>query len=85
MILSINSRETNENELLTSINSETLNFNSKIVRNIHPEPIMIFKYDKPESNFWEGIYTFSNGNFYCLIAYHRCYQKSIFKKLNNTK
>jgi len=50
MIMSINTREINENEITMNINSETLNFNSKIVRNIHPEPIMIFKYDKPNSN-----------------------------------
>jgi len=54
MILSINTREINENELITSINSEELNFNSKIVRNKHPEPIMIFKYDKPKSNILEN-------------------------------
>lgn len=54
MIISINTREINENELITSINSEALNFNSKIVRNLHPEPIMIFKYDKPKSNILEN-------------------------------
>jgi hypothetical protein len=47
MILSINNKEINENELSVNINSTALTFNSKKVRNGPDEPILIFIYNKP--------------------------------------
>ena len=55
LIISINNKEINENEIQININGELLNFNSKKI-NIKPiEPIIIFIYNKPTNIFDKNI------------------------------
>lgn len=51
LIISINNREINENELLLSVNGENLNFTHKYVRNGINQPILVFAYNKPKTTF----------------------------------
>jgi hypothetical protein len=63
MIVSINNREINENELIININRYNLKFNSKHVKNGPGEPIIVLIYDMPMNfNYDKYIVNVSHNN-----------------------
>jgi hypothetical protein len=78
IILSINNKEINENQISININSQILKFNSKHVKNGPAEPILILIYDNP-------LIDYQNDEIVSEIMYNNIIKRMNIEYIKNEK